>query len=262
VPTYPAPGEPRQRHISQAPLRAHILLGKPWGGPGVGVFHPHYQPRRRARSALLPPAPNFARHCRSASPGGGAPGAGRSPTARPISIAQLRYPPRPKSENQRWRSTPPHRSAGRGPVGGAGAARGLGARALRRPVPDRAGRTQFQSRHGGRRGADPRDPRCARARRNRRCGRAQAGRDRPDPGPARRGFSSPAQKTTRPSLEAFRLGLPEASAVCVVLGANRILLQSSSSDCARRRCTTSLISVSTKTASAPRRCLCSGLSVL
>ena len=37
-----------------------------------------------------------------------------------------------------------------GIVGGAGAARGLGARALRRPISDRAGRAQFQSRYRGR----------------------------------------------------------------------------------------------------------------
>jgi hypothetical protein len=78
----------------------------------------------------------------------------------------------------------------------------------------------------------------------------------------------------------------EASAVCLVLGASRynsdlpvgrhcpnlsqpqadkcrnILRQSSSSDCARRRSMTSLISWSTKVARAPMRCLCSGLSVL
>ena len=40
------------------------------------------------------------------------------------------------------------------------------------------------------------------------------------------------------------------------------LLQSSSSDCARRRSTASLISWSTKIAMAAMRCLCSGLSVL
>ena len=59
-----------------------------------------------------------------------------------------------------------------------GAARGAGAGALWRSLPDRARRAQFQSRHRGRRGADARGARRARARRHRRGGRAPADRHR------------------------------------------------------------------------------------
>ena len=63
-------------------------------------------------------------------------------------------------------------------VGRPGAARGAGAGAVRQSVPDRARRTEFQSRYRGRRGADAGDPRRARARRHRGRGGAPAGRDR------------------------------------------------------------------------------------
>ena len=79
----------------------------------------------------------------------------------------------------------PGRRAGHRAVGGPGAARGAGARAVRRSLPDRARRAQFQSRHRGRRGAEPRGARRARARRHRGRGRAPADRHRggrPDPG--------------------------------------------------------------------------------
>jgi ATP-binding cassette subfamily C protein len=55
----------------------------------------------------------------------------------------------------------PGRRAGRRAVGRAGAARGAGAGAVRRSVPDRARRAEFQSRYRGRRSADPGDPRRA-----------------------------------------------------------------------------------------------------
>ena len=57
----------------------------------------------------------------------------------------------------------PDRRAGRGAFGRPGAARRAGARALRRSVPGRARRAQFQSRRRRRRGADARDSRRARA---------------------------------------------------------------------------------------------------
>ena len=55
---------------------------------------------------------------------------------------------------------------------------GAGAGAVRRSVPDRARRAELQSRYRGRRGADPRGSRRARARRHRHRGRAPADRHR------------------------------------------------------------------------------------
>ena len=67
------------------------------------------------------------------------------------------------------------------------------------------------------------------------------------------------QSRHRPSLTSVSRACSDHYAA----GTNRTaLLQSSSSDCARRRSTTSLISWSTKIARAAMRCLCSGLSVL
>ena len=72
----------------------------------------------------------------------------------------------------------PDRRAGHRAFGRPGAARGAGAGAVRRSVPDRARRAELQSRYRRRRGADPRGSRRARARRHRGGGRAPADRHR------------------------------------------------------------------------------------
>ena len=86
---------------------------------------------------------------------------------------------RPRDDHQDARRLRhPDRRAGRRAFGRSGAARGAGEGAVWRSVPDRAGRAEFQSRHRGRRGADPGDSRGARARRHRGGGRAPADRHR------------------------------------------------------------------------------------
>ncbi len=86
---------------------------------------------------------------------------------------------RPRDDHQDARRLRhPDRRAGHRAFGRPGAARGAGAGAVRRSVPDRAGRAEFQSRYRGRRGADTGGSRRARARRHRGGGRAPADRDR------------------------------------------------------------------------------------
>ena len=86
---------------------------------------------------------------------------------------------RPRHDHQDARRLRhPDRRAGHLALGRSGAARGAGAGAVWRSVPDRARRAELQSRYRRRRGPDPRGPRLARARRHRGGGRAPADRHR------------------------------------------------------------------------------------
>ena len=86
---------------------------------------------------------------------------------------------RPRDDHQDARGLRhPDRRAGHRAFGRPGAARGAGAGAVRRSVPDRARRAELQSRYRGRRGADARGSRGARTRRHRGGGGAPADRDR------------------------------------------------------------------------------------
>ena len=137
--------------------------------------------RRRARPVDAGDArPRISATCRRTSSCSPAPSPRTSPASSPT--RDVRSGDRGGQGGRRARADPAPAGRLRDPIGEGGAALsagqrqriGAGPRALRRSVPGGARRAQLQPRRRGRRGADPGDPRRARARRHRRRGRPPA----------------------------------------------------------------------------------------